>query len=151
MEKPMAVKGETRLVIPALGPVYRCLGQFADPLLRVTFALLVFPSGHAKLTNPRFAAEVTDLIARLGFPWPGAWFLFIALLETVGVAALAAGLFTRLLGAIFTIEMLIVAIGVHWPEGRGYQYPFLLAAVAFALALRGGGRWSLDRLIGREF
>ena len=147
----MANAGETRLIVPALAPLYNCTAALTNPMLRVVFALLIVPSGLAKCTNPEFAAHVTDIIARLGFAPPRAWFWFVAFLETAGVVAFAAGLFTRVWGALFTIEMLIIAIGVHWPTGKGYQYPLLLATVAFALTLRGGGRWSLDRLIGREF
>ena len=147
----MSSEVETKLFVPALAPLYRCLGQFTNLFLRIVYALLIVPSGYAKFTNPDFAANVTAIIAKLGFAPAPAWFWFVAFLETVGVAALAAGFLTRLWGVFFTIEMLIIAIGVHWPTGHGYNYPFLLAAVAFALTLRGGGRWSLDRLIGREF
>ena len=147
----MSGEADTKLILPALAPLYRCLGQFTNPFLRVVFALLIVPSGYAKFTNPQFAANVTDTIAKLGFAPPTAWFWVVAALETVGVAGLAVGLFTRLWAALFTIEMLVIAIGVYLPTGHGYQYPFLLAAVALALTLRGGGRWSLDRAIGREF
>ncbi len=147
----MSSEVETKLIVPALAPLYRGLGQFTNPFLRIVFALIIAPDGWAKLTNPQFAADVTGLIAKLGFPAPTAWFWLVALLEFAGAIALGLGLLTRVLGAMFTIQMLVIAIGVHWPEGRGYQYPFLLAAVAFALTLSGGGRWSLDRLIGREF
>ena len=143
-------ESETKLVIPALGCVYRCLGCVVNPLLRVVFAVLVAPSGFAKLTDPAFASEVNGLISKLGFPAPNVWFYLIVLLETAGSISLAFGFLTRLVAGIFVIEMLVIAIGVHLPTGHGYQYPFLLAAVAFTLFLRGGGRWSIDRLIGRE-
>jgi putative oxidoreductase len=51
--------------------------------------------------------------------------------------------------------MLAVAATIHlgagffWSEG-GWEYPVLWAIVAGSFAIRGGGRWSLDRLIGRE-
>jgi putative oxidoreductase len=44
---------------------------------------------------------------------------------------------------------------VHMPKGfaagqGGYEYVLLLGIVMFAIAMRGGGRYSLDRFIGRE-
>lgn len=151
----MAASGETRLIIPALAPVYNCLGQFTNPLLRVVFALQVVPPGWAKLTNPKFAAEVAGLVARIGLPAPAAWTWLVAALEFFGGIALALGLLTRPLAAMFIVQMLVIAVGLHWPGGRGMSfdlmYDLLLAALAVAFALRGGGRWSLDRLIGREF
>ena len=147
----MSSEVDTKLVVPALAPVYRGLGQFTNPFLRIVCALILVPDGWTKLTNPQFAADVTGLIAKLGFLDPMAWFWFIALLEFAGGIALALGFLTRLLGAMLTIEMLVIAFGLHWPAGRSISFDILLAAVAFALTLRGGGRWSLDRLIGRVF
>jgi putative oxidoreductase len=34
--------------------------------------------------------------------------------------------------------------------GAGYEYPLMWGLVMFAVALRGGGPYSLDRAIGRE-
>ncbi len=34
--------------------------------------------------------------------------------------------------------------------GGGWAYPFLVGVLCFAIALRGGGPYSLDRKLGRE-
>ena len=47
--------------------------------------------------------------------------------------------------------LLVIAVAVDIPDGRGYSFTLLWAAVAFAIALRGSGKLSLDRWIGREF
>ena len=44
---------------------------------------------------------------------------------------------------------------VHFPMGfgwtnRGYEYPLMWGLIMFAIALRGGGPYSLDRRIGKE-
>jgi putative oxidoreductase len=44
---------------------------------------------------------------------------------------------------------------VHFPKGyavtaAGYEYVLLIGAVCFAIAIAGGGKWSVDRLIGKE-
>jgi putative oxidoreductase len=36
-----------------------------------------------------------------------------------------------------------------WGE-RGYEYPLMWCLVMLAVALRGGGPYSLDRVIGKE-
>ncbi len=43
----------------------------------------------------------------------------------------------------------------YWDHGfswlkAGYEYPLLWGIVALAIALRGGGPYSVDRKIGRE-
>ena len=48
-----------------------------------------------------------------------------------------------------------ISFGVLYPNWswgkRGMEYALFMGIVAFAILLRGGGRYSLDRLIGREF
>jgi len=65
------------------------------------------------------------------------------------------GLFTRFYAAALAIEMGIAFLIVHLPKGfsaaqGGYEYVLLLGIVLFAVAIRGGGPCSLDRLIGKE-
>jgi putative oxidoreductase len=40
--------------------------------------------------------------------------------------------------------------GFFWTSG-GFEYPLLWGLVAVALVIRGGGDWSLDRLIGWKY
>jgi putative oxidoreductase len=41
--------------------------------------------------------------------------------------------------------------GFNWPSARGgWEMPLVWGLVFFAIALRGGGPYSLDRLLGRE-
>ncbi|MDH4192296.1 MAG: hypothetical protein OEW21_19075 [Betaproteobacteria bacterium] len=51
-----------------------------------------------------------------------------------------------------TVGLMLLPHG--WPKlgwtGPGYEYPLMWGLVMFAVALRGGGAWSLDRRIGRE-
>jgi putative oxidoreductase len=74
--------------------------------------------------------------------------------ETLGGISLILGLFTRFFAAIVAIEMLVI-FGLYWANGfgwmkRGYEYVLLWGLIAFAIALRGGGPYSLDRKIGKE-
>ena len=69
---------------------------------------------------------------------------------------LALGLLTRPVALLFAAELLAMIFAVHihngfaWANG-GIQYPLLLLALCLAALFRGGGRYSLDRLIGKEF
>jgi len=146
----MSRDGGTKLFIPILAPVYRCTETLAWPLIRAVCGLMLLPHGIMKLTNLAFAANVTRLIGRLGFAPSVAWFWFIVLLETIGGVLLAIGLFTRPVALMITVEMLVITFAVLLPAGRPYETTLMWALLAFAIALRGGGRWSVDRCMGRE-
>lgn len=140
----------TRLIIPALAPLYRALDGLAWPLIRIVAGLNLVPFGWHKLTGPLFDADV-QLFHQLGLEpaVPLTW--FVTLLEFVGGLFLAAGLLTRPIALMIAVEMLVIAVAVDIPRGRGYQLTLLWSAIALAISWRGGGRFSLDRWLGREF
>ncbi|HLJ19625.1 MAG TPA: DoxX family protein [Stellaceae bacterium] len=142
--------GEPRLIVPALGPVYRALGGCGDLLLRIMCGALLLPPGWHKLTGPLFDRDV-ELFHQLGFEPAVPLMWFITALELVGGLCLILGLLTRPIALMVAVEMLVIAIAVDIPNGRGYSFTLLWAAVAIAIFLRGGGRLSVDRWIGREF
>ena len=68
---------------------------------------------------------------------------------------LASGLLTRPIAALVAAVMAGAILTVHLPAGYfwtdgGYEYPLMWALLALAFVIRGGGRFSLDALIGRE-
>ena len=78
----------------------------------------------------------------------------VIFVEVIGGLCIALGLFTRFFAAAAAIRLLVVTF-VHWPQGfgwanRGYEYPLFWGLILFAIALRGGGPYSLDRRIGKE-
>jgi putative oxidoreductase len=77
----------------------------------------------------------------------------LILIETLGGLCIALGLFTRFWAAAATIEMAVIVYHhlpkFGWAE-RGYEYPLFWGLIMFAIALRGGGAYSLDRRLGRE-
>ena len=82
--------------------------------------------------------------------------VYIALLELVGGTLLAVGLLTRLVAVQVVGFMAVSAFYVHWGDGffwnnHGFEYPLFWGVVALAIAVRGGDRLSIDRLIGKEF
>lgn len=87
---------------------------------------------------------------------PGILFALAAIFfEVVGGLCLIFGLFTRFFAAALAVEVLIAMIVVHIANGfsiraNGYEYVLLLGVVLFAIAIRGGGPYSIDRMIGKE-
>ena len=84
---------------------------------------------------------------------PLAW--LVVSLETIGGALIVLGLLTRPLAFIAACHLTFIAYVVQSPNGfawarGGWEYPALWAATMLAIALRGGGPWSLDRLLFRR-
>ena len=145
---------QTRLIVPGLRGFYDSFGEIAYALMRVVIGYIFFMHGWAKLTGPG-AAGITAYMTKTGLE-PGAAFAYAAIfLETVGAVCIAIGLFTRFFAAAAAIEMAIAFIFVHGPKGfaagqGGFEYVLLLGIVFLAIAIRGGGPYSVDRAIGRE-
>jgi putative oxidoreductase len=76
----------------------------------------------------------------------------LAVFEFVGGICIALGLFTRFFAAAAAIDLAIITFTVFWPRSgyTGSEYVFYWGLTLFAIALRGGGPYSLDRLLGRE-
>ena len=74
--------------------------------------------------------------------------------ELLGGIGILLGLFTRVAAGAVAIEMLVLLFtywhaGFGWLRG-GYEYVLLWGMLSFAIALRGGGPYSLDRKLGFE-
>jgi putative oxidoreductase len=146
--------GETKLMCPSLAGFYASWRDIADTAVRVVIGYILFMHGWAKLTVMG-AAGVAGFMAKSGLH-PGLAFAWVAIfLETIGALCIIFGLFTRFFAAALAIEMLIAMFAVHWAHGfsytkGGYEYVLLLGIVLFAIAIRGGGPYSIDRAIGKE-
>ncbi|SDX94438.1 DoxX family protein [Paenibacillus sp. CF384] len=73
------------------------------------------------------------------------------LMEFVGGALFAAGLFMPLAAILITLTMLGAIVKVHgknglWVTANGYEYPLAIIAVVIGLAFAGAGSYSLDAL-----
>jgi putative oxidoreductase len=149
---------EPRLYFPGLAGLYRGLEPYGYPLIRFAAGVILIPHGWAKLFGGAAPFVADKVLTPLGVPAPHAMVIFLGLLETVGVAALALGLFTRVLAAMLAFEMLIIAFAVHFSHGYsftspggGYEYPLLLMVIYIGIFMRGSDRCSIDRMIGRQF
>jgi putative oxidoreductase len=149
--------GEPKLIIPALAPFYARVRDLSYLLIRLTVGGQLLVHGIIKLMGPGVAAFAAGSLARRGIE-PALPFAYIVFFnETVGAVCLMLGLFTRVIAAIIAVEFLIVTFVAHFPNGYGFsspgggwEYPLMWGLIIFAVSLRGGGPYSLDRLIGRE-
>jgi len=141
-----------RLLIPGLRGFYDWAEPISWLLIRLTVGLMIIPHGWPKLMMGIGATANMALVKRGIYP---AEPLAVALitLETLGGLCVALGLFTRFWAAAITIEMMVIVYH-HLPKfawgDRGYEYPLMWCLVMLAIALRGGGPYSLDRKLGRE-
>jgi putative oxidoreductase len=140
----------TRLILPALGGFYAALRDVAELVLRVAAGGLLAVHGYGKILDP-FANA--GMVESLGF-FPGAfWSPALAATEFFGGILLALGLLTRP-AALGAAIVLVVTIYFHWvvkAEGlAGAEKSILWSAIAFYFFAAGGGRFSLDRALGRE-
>ena len=109
-------------------------------LIRVAVGMVFLMHGWGKVTN---LAGVEGMFTQMGF---GALTGdFIAYLEVIGGLALILGIFTRIFGVLFGIEM-IVAYFVTGGFGTGYkphELELVLMLLSFGVALTGSGKYSL--------
>ena len=141
-------------LIPALGSIYDALGPYAYPLVRITAGVMLIPHGWVKLISGS-PAGLAQGLTKMGLEPAYPLAVYIGVLELVGGAMLAAGLFTRLIAAQVIGFMAVAAFKAHWANGffwatRGYEYPLFWGLIAVAILIRGGGWLSLDQKIGKE-
>ena len=147
---------ERRLIIPGLAGLYRCVAPFGYAFIRILMALVLLANGIDKMFYGGAGRIATGNITSLGFPLPYAWAWAVACIEFFGAIMLGLGLFTRPLAFAMTIMLAVIAFGImikrgaFWMTG-GIEVALLLGLVTLALVIGGSGRYSLDRVIGREF
>jgi putative oxidoreductase len=146
------MNGTQRLVIPALGPVYRAFAPITEPLIRLVSGLSLAAHGYAILSGNHEA--FATFFEKAGFR-PGLfWAILCGWVQFGCGLAFAFGFLTRLV-AVPILVFLATALIYHWQFGfywdiRGFEYPLFWAIVTFHFLVHGGGPWSLDAAIGRE-
>ena len=150
---------DTTLVIPTLKPVYASLSGLSEALVRIAAGTFLIPHGAQKLFGAfgGYGLEATGQFfqTQLGFANGYLAALGVGSVEVFGGLLLALGLFTRLAAGSIAVMLAVAAVSVHigngffWTDG-GWEYPVFWTIVALMFVVRGGGQYSLDRLIGRE-
>jgi putative oxidoreductase len=135
--------------------------SLAATALRVALGLMILPHGLQKTIGAfggyGFKGTMGYLTGTVGAPWI---FAFLAILaESVGGAMLIAGVGTRV-AALGVAATMAVAAAQHWPngffmnwtgaqKGEGIEFHLLAIAIAVALMILGGGRFSVDSAVAR--
>lgn len=84
------------------------------------------------------------LVQRIGFPLPPVFAVASALVESLGAILLIVGLGTRWAAGLLAFNM-AVAVGFELSKGGGgAELPGVYLVALLALAIGGGGRYSLD-------
>ena len=155
----MAQTSQTTLIFEFMAPVYGTLKKYADPALRLTAGGFLVPHGAQKLFGwfGGYGLEGTAgyFSGTLGFSNGYLAALAAGSIEFFGGLLLVLGLFTRPVAAVIA-GFLLVALTSHFPNGfiwtdLGYEYPLMWAVLAATFIVKGGGQYSIDRLIGKEF
>jgi putative oxidoreductase len=141
-----------KLMFPALAGLYRHTVPLSWLIIRLAAGLILFVHGWAKLGN---IDGVTATMVKNAISPPMLVAYVVTITETVGALGVAVGLFTRFCAAACAIDLAVITFHVLLPKGftwsqGGYEYLLMWGLIMFAIALRGGGPYSLDRLLGRE-
>ena len=145
---------ETRSIIPGMSKIYAKLAPYSYAFMRFCTGAILAPHGIQKLFFGGVAGNAVA-VAKMGLYPPEFWSYLVGFTEGVCAIALALGLFTRVAALFIIGEMAVIAFVVQIKYGyfwtaRGNEFPLLLFLLTLAIFFRGGGRYSLDHLIGKE-
>jgi putative oxidoreductase len=147
---------EPKLLIPGLQRFYDFAIPFSWLVVRFGTGWVLLVHGWGKVMRGMVAqAKTLDVSMPYLHDWNLALSYLLTFVEGLGGLCIILGLFTRFFAAANAIEMAFLTFVLYWGNGfswlnRGYEYTLLWGFVCFAIALRGGGPWSVDRLIGKE-
>ena len=135
----------------------------ATMILRVLLGVVFFPHGMQKLLGwfggPGFGGAYGFFTGTLGIP---AIFAVLAILaEGLGALGLLTGFLTRVAAFGIGVNMAVAVYMIHWQngffmnwfgnqKGEGFEFHILVIAIAIALIIKGGGKWSVDRIIAEK-
>ena len=131
---------------------------------RVMLGCVMFPHGAQKLFGWfggfGFTNTMTYFTQTAGLPWIIAFLLVMG--ESLGSLGLILGFFTRLSALGLICIMVGAIITVHIPNGffmnwfgkqagEGFEYHLLVIGMSIPLLISGGGKYSVDALIYKNF
>jgi putative oxidoreductase len=152
------VPSRQTLIIPGLAGLYRLLAPFSYAMARVFLGLVLLPGGVDKLFMGGVARIAANNVVKTGLYPPVAWAWLVGGMEFFGAMLIIAGLWTRPVAFALAIQMFVITFRIRiddgfflTPKGGGMEVSILLLMLCVAVLFGGGGRYSLDRRIGREF
>jgi putative oxidoreductase len=144
---------EAKLLYPTLAGYYNNVLPVAETFVRIVVGIMFLMHVSVKFKIGA-GAVAANIFAKNGFEPALAWAYVTMFIELVGGVCLIIGLFTRFVAAVLAIEMIIALLFVHLAKGYaagggGYEYVLLIGTVCFLIAIRGGGPYSIDRVVGK--
>lgn len=146
------------LIVRAMAGFYDKVRDIPYPFIRFWAGVFLVPHGMQKLFGS-FGGNIqgtAGFFAKIGLEPALPLAYLVGCVEFFGGILLAIGLLTRISAAGIAILMAVAAFHVHlangffWGKG-GYEYPLLWGLIALAFFFGGGGKWSVDGKIGKEF
>ncbi len=138
---------EPKLLLPVLKPFYDMVIPLSWPLVRCTAGLILALHGWPKLLRV-IEAMGDDPTAR----GASTRVVVLMIVEFFGGIFISLGLFTRFFAPAAAIEMAYLTFfryGDHYGwRTDGYEFVLMWGLILFAISLRGGGPYSLDRKLG---
>lgn len=118
-------------------------------LLVMRLALGIVMLAHGYQNTFRHLHDHVHMVAGLGIP---AWLGYVSsFAELVGALLILAGFLTRPAAFAICVDLAIAIWKMHWHNGlmgeHGYEFPLVLAALAFALIFFGGGPIAIDHVV----
>src|SRR4029079_8088067 len=144
-----------RLIIPGMAGVYQCFAPHSYAFMRFVTGAILVPHGIQKVFTAPIDRYVTSIGGK-GIPFPEVLASLVLFAASLGAICLAIGLFTRIAAAMVGIQMLVITFLFQWQYGyfwtsRGYEFALMWALICIAIWFRGGGRYSVDYYLGKEF
>jgi len=138
--------------------------KFSYWVPRVILGCVMLPHGAQKLFGWfggfGFTNTMTYFTQTAGLPWIIAFLIIMG--ESLGSLGLIVGFFTRLSALGLICIMVGAIITVHIPNGffmnwfgkqagEGFEYHLLVIGMSIPLLISGGGKYSVDLLINKNF
>lgn len=136
-------------------------GDWTGLILRATLAAMILPHGAQKLLGwfggYGFKGTMQYFTGTAGLPAVIAFLVIVG--ESVGGLLLLAGVGTRLMSLWIGVILFSAMVMVHWgngffmnwfgaQKGEGIEFFILALGLVAALLVTGGGKFSVDSLIG---
>ncbi len=147
-------ESEPKLLFPKLTAFYDHVIPLSWLIIRGAVGLNLAIHGWGKIGRSGGPGQLVQKLPQSAAIGDEITFVLM-LIEFVGGLCITVGLFTRFWAAAAAVEMAVLTFYIYWSNGygwlsRGYEYTLMWGLVLFAVALRGGGPWSIDRRLGRE-
>jgi putative oxidoreductase len=152
---PMSAEIDSkRLFFPGLAGLYGSLSPYSYAFMRFATGAVLAPHGIQKVLHMTIG-QYAKTIGGKGLPLAEVLAYLTFFTELVAAICLAIGLFTRAAAVMIWIEMAVIITVFLWPNGyfwtnRGIEFALLWLLLCTAIFFRGGGRYSVDHLIGKE-